>query len=70
MESSKSEVCLRGQPWIDFNCACTVPMEWSCFDPGVAKVECNHAFALQIPGVIDAKGEGEVWFTDFQCFPD
>jgi len=70
MESSKSEVCLRGQPWIDFNCACVTPQEWSCFDPGVAKVECNHAFALQIPGVIDAKGEGEVWFTDFQCFPD
>src|SRR3989339_1270548 len=70
MESSKSEVCLRGQPWIDFNCACVTPQEWSCFDPGVAKVECNHAFALQIPGVIDAKGEGEAWFTDFQCFPD
>jgi len=70
MESSKTEICLRGQPWIDFNCACTVPQEWSCFDPGAAQVECNHAFVLQVPGVIDAKGEGEAWFTDFQCFFD
>jgi len=70
MESSIEEICLRGQPWIDFNCACLAPQEWSCFDPGAAEVNCNHPFALQVPGVIDAKGEGEVWFTDFQCFPD
>ena len=68
MQTTQDEICLRGQPWIDFNCACTWPNEWSCFDPTVAEVECSHKFDLEVPGVIDFVGEGEIWFTEFSCF--
>ena len=70
MESNKAEICLRGKPWIDFNCACLSPKEWACFDPAVAEIECNHDYEVKIPGLIDSVGEGEIWFTDFSCFPE
>lgn len=70
MSSTVEEVCLRGQPWIDFDCACNKPWLWSCFDPSVALVECNQKFQKVIPGVIDPQGEGEVWFTDFTCYQE
>ena len=61
---TKSEICLRGQPWIDYNCA--VP-GWSSFDPLLATISCNHQYTFGL-GKIDFKGEGEIWFTDFYCF--
>lgn len=70
MSSTVEEICLRGQPWIDFDCACNKPWLWSCFDPSVALVECNQKFQKVIPGVIDPQGEGEVWFTDFTCYQE
>ena len=68
MQTTKQELCLRGQPWIDFNCACKYPKLWSCFDPTEAEVLCSHNFEIEIPGLIDSVGEGEAWFTEFMCF--
>lgn len=70
MESTLAEICLRGKPWIDFNCACVLPVEWACFDPSAAEIECDHDFQVKIPGQVDAVGEGEIWFTDVACFPE
>ena len=70
MISTVEEICLRGQPWIDFDCACTKPWLWACFDPKVAQVECNREIQKVIPGIIDPKGEGEIWFTDFSCYQE
>ena len=68
--STIGEICERGAAWIDFNCACKYPNEWACFDPAEAVIQCDHEFETKIPGLIDSAGEGEVWFTDFECFPE
>ncbi|NQT49100.1 hypothetical protein HQ571_00215 [Candidatus Kuenenbacteria bacterium] len=68
MSTTIGQICTRGMPWIDFNCACTLPDIWACFDPALAQIECNHEFEIKTPGVVDPAGEGEVWFTDFGCF--
>ena len=68
MQTSLEEICLRGQPWIDFNCACTFPDEWSCFDPSLAQVQCNYDFQIYNPSLVDSVGEGEIWFTELTCF--
>ncbi|MBU1132390.1 putative metal-binding motif-containing protein [Patescibacteria group bacterium] len=67
IDSDIDEICLRGNSWIDFNCACIAPHEWSCYDWRAANVSCNHEIDI-IPGQIDPRGEGEIWFRDFQCF--
>lgn len=69
MVSSIANICLRGKPWIDFDCCGPSPCDWSYFDPTAAKIECDHSFEIKIPGEIDYCGEGEIWFTDFECFP-
>jgi hypothetical protein len=60
---SKSELCQRGQPWVDFNCT---KQGWTYFDPLLAEIDCNHQFTSGL-GTIDFGGEGEIWFTDFSC---
>jgi len=67
MSATKQEICLRGQPWIDFNCAGQNPL-WSYYDPGLAQIDCNVDYELKIPGIIDSGGEGEVWFTSISCW--
>ncbi|MFH0988357.1 MAG: papain-like cysteine protease family protein [Parcubacteria group bacterium] len=67
LHSTMAEICQRGRPWIDFNCACTSPYDWACHDRTLAQITCNHSFD-QIEGVVDPRGEGEVWFTDFSCY--
>ncbi|MBI5076949.1 C39 family peptidase [Candidatus Falkowbacteria bacterium] len=70
MSATIENICLRGKPWIDFDCCGPYPCDWEYFDPTVAEVECNHPFIKIIPGLVDNCGEGEIWFTDFQCFPE
>lgn len=60
-----TELCLRGQPWLDFNCVCKQP-EWSCFDWSVANIHCNKDHQI-IEGSVDFSGEGEVWFPEVVC---
>ena len=67
VDSTKAEICLRGAPWIDFNCACLFPTEWACNYWSAAEVECNHDFRTT-SGVVDYRGEGEIWFRDFSCY--
>jgi hypothetical protein len=63
MTSSMDEICLRGAPWIDFNCA--LP-DWKAFDFELAYIECNHP-TWYGSGKVDYTGEGEIWFLDFSC---
>lgn len=65
--ATKQEICERGRPWVDFNCACTFPYEWACHDWRSASVSCNREFNT-MQGIVDYRGEGEIWFTDFTCF--
>jgi hypothetical protein len=65
LQTSVEEICLRGQPWFDFNCAIEQPL-WQDFDWTLAQVECNHDYTVTA-GQIDSHGEGEVWFHDFSC---
>jgi hypothetical protein len=67
MVSSIANICLRGKPWIDFDCCGPSPCDWLYFDPSLAQIECDHQFEIKIPGEIDYCGEGEIWFTDFDC---
>jgi hypothetical protein len=61
---TKEQICERGFPWLDYNCAAP---NWSAFDPMSAKVECNHSF-VNHKGVVDANGEGELFFDDVVCY--
>ncbi len=63
MDSTVEEICLRGAPWIDFNCA--LP-DWKAFDFELAYIECNHP-TWYGSGKVDYNGEGEIWFLDFSC---
>ncbi len=65
IETTSSVLCERGEAWIDFNCACDA--DWSCYAWEAALVECNVSFTYGA-GIIDYKGEGEVWFPDIKCF--
>ncbi|MFH0780271.1 MAG: C39 family peptidase [Parcubacteria group bacterium] len=65
--ATKQEICERGRPWADFNCACTFPYEWACYDWQSASVSCSREFRT-MQGIVDYRGEGEIWFTDFTCF--
>ncbi len=67
MTTTQAEICLRGHPWIDYNCACLIPYEWYCFDPEPAEIECNVPFTRYDQGFIDYRGEGEVWFNELIC---
>lgn len=60
------ELCLRGQAWLDFNCACQFPYEWACHYWPAAQIECNQIIQI-MHGVVDYNGEGEIWFTDIDC---
>ncbi|MBT4722893.1 hypothetical protein HN958_04245 [Candidatus Falkowbacteria bacterium] len=64
VNSPLRDICLRGQPWIDFNCACLYPSLWSCYDHTVATIECNLPFDRRAGG----NGEGEIWFPGIQCW--
>jgi hypothetical protein len=59
-----AEICRRGQPWLDYNCA---QADWSFYNPLLATISCNHFNTFGL-GRIDFRGEGEIWFTDFTCF--
>jgi hypothetical protein len=63
-KSSEKEICERGFPWVDFNCAAP---DWTTFDPSLAVIECNQSF-VRHSGVIDFNGEGELFFKDFVCY--
>lgn len=67
MVSSIANICQRGKPWIDFDCCGPWPCDWSYFDPSLAEIECDYQFEIKIPGEVDYCGEGEIWFTDFDC---
>lgn len=58
-------LCERGEPWLDFNCACD--LNWSCFAWEAALVECDVPVIVQ-DGIIDSQGEGEVWFPEIACY--
>ncbi|MBI5254304.1 hypothetical protein HY932_00790 [Candidatus Falkowbacteria bacterium] len=64
LETTKAQICERGFPWVDYNCA---KPDWSEFDPLLAQVQCDHSF-VNHEGVIDFNGEGELFFDDFVCF--
>lgn len=57
------ELCLRGKPWVDFNC---IDESAGTFDYTVGEVTCLQEF-LQKKGIVDPHGEGEVWFTTINC---
>ncbi|MFH0814563.1 MAG: hypothetical protein V1902_00500 [Candidatus Falkowbacteria bacterium] len=61
---TKEQICERGFPWVDYNCATP---NWSGFDPTLAQIQCDHSF-VNHNGVIDFNGEGELFFTDFVCY--
>jgi hypothetical protein len=67
LKITEDELCYRGEPWFDFNCACTEPDLWSCFDPAEAEISCNQNFTVHVPGIVDSVGEGEVWFDEMSC---
>jgi len=62
LNTTADVLCERGSGWLDFNCACLEPSEWACFDWQVAEISCNQPVEI-VAGRIDARGEGEVWFT-------
>jgi len=61
---SFEELCQRGRPWVDYNCA---NADWSDFDYALASIECNNLFESG-QGRIDYRGEGEIWFETINCF--
>jgi len=63
MQTDTQVICLRGAPWIDFNCA--LP-DWQNFDPDIASIECNIPY-WSGQGFVEYDGEGEVWFTAMTC---
>ncbi|PIR93842.1 hypothetical protein COT97_04425 [Candidatus Falkowbacteria bacterium CG10_big_fil_rev_8_21_14_0_10_39_11] len=63
VEMPFDEICLRSAPWIDFNCA--LP-DWRLFDPDLATINCNAEYWSGL-GLIDFRGEGEIWFTAVNC---
>lgn len=63
VEMAQANICLRSAPWIDYNCA--LP-DWRLFDFTLAQISCDRAF-WSGEGKIDSRGEGEIWFTDFNC---
>ena len=65
VQMAVEEICLRSAPWIDFNCA--LP-DWRLFDPSLATIECDAEFWRGL-GLIEPRGEGELWFTDISCAP-
>jgi len=65
ISTTVDSLCQRGAAWIDFNCACDE--SWSCFDWADAVFTCNQTIEIK-PGVVDPHGEGEVWFTNINCF--
>lgn len=63
LQIGQAELCLRGQPWLDFNCVCP---DWVCHDWTQAEIECNQSTEIKV-GEIDFAGEGEVWFFELSC---
>ena len=64
--TSAKDICVRGQAYIDFNCA---NQDFTSWDQSKASVTCTEDFN-KILGKVDPRGEGEVWFTSFSCMMD
>lgn len=69
INASEDQICERGNPWLDFNCACDEPELWACFDWMAAEVFCNRSANIGA-GIVHPVGEGEIWFSDFVCYEE